>query len=156
MKPLVLLAISIIFLFTACSEESLLHTEAVPAYYTSSEQETTRFLEQGTRPVPGDQLEGEDTTIQLQVMGSHFSSSTEELAVDYYKDHDLTGAELETIQYLDFTNAQGNPVTLSLPVDSYGDSTTYFQVTYGLGTRDITGWQVKGSQNIIVEDIVIN
>lgn len=157
MKTIIFCVLSItILLTTSCTEESLLAIEVNPSLAEHNEA-LTAIKDLDTRKIGWEtSLEEGDTTIQLQHITATTYTATNELKVDYSGEFDFTGAVLESTQQLDFLNAQGNPVTLYFTVNDYTENNTDLEVIFALGSRDLTGWELKEAQQIVIEDVIVN
>ena len=94
------------------------------------------------------------TTIQLQVVSD--AESGIQYLVDLSSSQDLTRVDVEDDQYLDFTDESGNDVTLALEVDSYTGAQGSLDIDFALGSNDLKDLTLKTTQNIIIQDDVIN
>ena len=157
MKTIIISVFSItFFLTTSCSKESLLDADIYPSLMAYNENFEDRDQLKETEIEPLSYLGESGTIIQLQKTSSFISSATNEYIVHYYRSYDFIGAQLAETQILDLINPQDNAVTLNFGVNSYVDSTAFFKVAYALGARDLTGWEVKEVQQIVIEDVIVN
>ena len=156
MKTILVIISATLLLTTSCTKESFLDLEVDTSLRAPTEHSQPKAILLDDEIERESYLEEGDTTIQLQKISSTISSATNEYIVHYYRSYDFTEAQLAETQTLDFTNPQGSPVTLTFWVNSYTDSTSYFEVAYALGSRDLTGWELKEMQQIVVQDVIVN
>lgn len=155
MKAILISVISIsIFLTTSCTKESLLEVEINPSLTAYSENSQEGFPQIEEVAPPKSYLGKGTSTIQSLVR-----KTTEvggELEIQFSNQEDFNGFQPVAMQDLEFTDAQNNLLVLSMPVVIYGDSANYYQITLDLENRDLSAWELKPTQMIVVEDITIN
>ena len=93
---------------------------------------------------------------QVQIAKSSSFVIGDELLIDFVITNSFDHYGLETVQSLDFVDAAGNESTLTFNVNSFSYGTDILQVTYALGTHNVTGLQAKDLQNIIIMDEVVD
>lgn len=153
MKNLISLFVLAFFLmFTSCTKEEL--SEIQP--------ETVEILEspQVTMHAPNGGLVENDVDFSVinHVQISKTSSLIvgDELFIDFVATDDFAGQGLETIQHLDFMDAAGNEATFTFLINTYGYDADLLQTTFALDNQDLTGWQLKQVQSIIIIDEVVD
>lgn len=153
MKNLISLFVLAIFLvLTSCTKEEL---SDIQPEITGSTSESEMTMHSTGRSLIEDDL---DFSVINQVQISKTSSLIvgNELLIDFLATSDFAGQGLEPIQHLDFMDAAGNESTFTFLVSTYSYDADLLHTTFGIGNQDLTGWQLKQLQSIIIIDEVVD
>lgn len=159
MKNLMSLIITAtLFLLVSCSKETVelpkpdtnLETASLKADLTTDNDD---FLAQ-----PSTEAEAEHASITLRIQVSEVANSevADEYLVTFSGNYDFTGAVLENFQNLKFTDASGTESTLNFEVNNALGSNGTLEVDFAMGGNDLTGLTLAVSQEIIIEDYIVN
>lgn len=155
MKTILFSAISILFfLTTSCTKESLLEVDINPNLTSFAANSKKIDQQDDIENWPVAFISGGNSTIESPVSNS--STTANELVVDFSNSNDFDGVKPIEAQDLNFEDAQGNGHSFSFLILDYGESGSFYQITFDLDGRDLSGLQMKPTQMIVVEDITIN
>ena len=154
MKTICVIIVSLsVLMFNSCSKESLFEIEANPSLGIQSEEVSTD-LTFAPSEVPNIASIGGETTIQLQVSANVETSG--EYAVDFSGEADYSQMVLKGSQSLDFLDALSNTVTLSFQVNTSTGGLETLETNFAIAGHTLKGLQLKQTQQIVIEDVIIN
>ena len=152
---LLAIALSTVF-FTACTKESALHSDPISSYSLTGDESVDFNRQYSSTSVSVSGVDTTEVTVQLHVRATSLDTTTNELTVDYSSSFDFTNTLLPEDQDLDFEDTQSNTSTFSLTLNNATEIQTDLQITYDLEQRDLTDLELKETQMIVVQDIIIN
>lgn len=142
----------VVLLFTSCSKDSAflpeLDLDAPPMIVSDSK---TSFQASDTAPYQS--IGRNNKTIQLQAITSVYSASTDELIVLFSGNGNYTSTTPLATQTLDFVNSNSFPHFLA---QSYTASNGFLHIIFDTSGSNLTGLNLENTQEIIIEDEVIN
>ncbi len=145
-----------IILLSSCTKESPFFTENMATTMKSTESQYPKQVKarDDTKPETT-QLEG-DTTVQLQVVSESIDPNTGIYSVTFGSDFDFTNTQPASSQLLDFIEGHGHHSSLSFLVSSYQGYNRAIELHFTVGVQQMSGLELSDSQQIVVEDVVIN
>ena len=148
-----LIVVTAVLLFASCSKEALLEPEFVAPASIEKFEKKGKFQPEAIAISEASSFEN---TIEIPVTTVSSSISGSELMVDFIGNHDFTESNLETTQTLDFTDTHSNTVTLTFGVNSYTGTDGALDVTFAIGGNSLSGLVLVSSQQIIIEDTIMD
>lgn len=150
MKILIsLFTIAAFLFFASCSKDASLSTEDA-ATRMGATWNTIELSDSSSGATT------RSTVLQITVSKVLVQQISATLVTDLSSNYDLTGVILEDTQYLRFEDASGNESLLTFTVNNYlGDNGT-LDVNFAIGGNDLTGLTLKTTQDIIIEDDLVN
>lgn len=143
-------ALTTLLFFASCSKEALIQPETAAAI----EIETVNSMVQKSDTSMPLESPSHARDNGINVTVSSQSSDGVELIVNFASSHNFTDSNLESTQNIDFTNGNGNTITLTFGVNSYSGGNGTLTVNFTIGGNDLTGLEMKTAQ-IVIEDTLI-
>ncbi|MFK7773526.1 MAG: hypothetical protein AB8F94_15355 [Saprospiraceae bacterium] len=137
--------------FASCSKDALIQPETAAA----ADVETVNSMVQKSDTPMSLGTPSHSRNNGINVTVSSQSSDGVDLMIDFTSAHDFTDRDLASTQTIDFTDGNGNTVSLTFGVNSYSGGNGTLDVNLAIGGNDLTGLGMKTAQ-IIVEDDVMN
>lgn len=146
MKNLIsFLSILAVLFFTSCTKEEVPQNgrtiESVGAFWSTID----------VLKAEGEAAE-RSTVLQIAVSNVFVQANSGVLETTFSSNYDLTGIELEPIQYLDFEDANGNTVLLTFEVVSHVAGNGVLEADFSIGSNNLSGLTLKEVQDIIIID----
>ena len=159
MKNLLSIFVFAVIFLTSCSKESLIvpTTEDIQTFEEETswtDVEDDSFGDVQAMVVPD--MPAASITLQIQVARISEAQTSGEYTVDFSANYDFTDVVLENTQYLDFTDANGDPTTLTFNVNDFEGGVDNLSVTFAMGGNNLSGLTLATMQEIIIDDIVMN
>lgn len=153
MKNLFSLIVLTSFIFlTSCTKEELFDTSTNPI--EAAEPTSKAMVAQAAKlSNPTAESRSGSNPVPVTKISSAVEGST--LAVVFSTAHNFTDANIEATQNLDFTDANGNTVSLTFSVSSYSGSDGAITVSYAIGGNNLGGLDL-GDTQIVIEDIMVD
>lgn len=95
------------------------------------------------------------TVLQIAVSNVFVQANSGVLETTFSSNYDLTGIELEPIQYLHFQDSNENTVILTFEVNSYLAGNGSLEADFAIGGNNLAGLTLKEVQDIIIVDELI-
>ncbi|MEL6717756.1 MAG: hypothetical protein AAFP82_03490 [Bacteroidota bacterium] len=151
MRKLLIISVSfVLFSLGSCTQETLV----APDYQVSqaAPNNTLTILENDEISLSNS---SQNFTIQVNVGDVTISTANNELTIEFTANYDFSNVIPESTQSLDFENAQSNISTFSLDINNYLGENGRFEVTFDLGTNDLSGLELTPTQVVGIEDIIV-
>ncbi len=157
MKATLSILVVISFLsFASCTKDGAFTIEQEPASQLMPMATTTttyKPTEEGEEIQAN--LQG-DTTIQLQVSRAIIDSGANEFRIAGTDNAVSMIESLTAYQDLTFTDSNNQTISHTLEVKSFNKVSTNMEVTFDMGATDLSALTIITSQNIVIEDIIVN
>jgi len=144
-------ALTTLLIFASCSKEAIIQPETIAVTNVETVNSSVQNSEilmpfETTSHAQGDEI---NVTVVSQ------SADGVDLVIDFTSSHDFTDGNIESTQTIDFTDAKGDPVTLTFGVNSFSGGNGTLNVNLAIGGDDLSGLGMKTTQ-IITEDIAMD
>ncbi|MEM1319167.1 MAG: hypothetical protein AAGG75_02860 [Bacteroidota bacterium] len=146
---------ALLFLVTSCSKEALITPEVTP-HAASTVHETPNDNPHYSSFNGPSTVAKSSSDVEADAVNDAISLQNSEYTVQYTSDFDFDEVQLDSTQYLEYTDTEGDIHELSFKVDHSSYSTDTLEVVYMLEGQNLSGLQLETVQNIIIEDILIN
>ena len=147
-----------ILVFTSCAKETLIlpETDNSELVINQDADFTTSEVSYISKTTENETSEKSRVTVKLQATVTSVSQVANEYFVNFAVNHDCTKSVVVANQTLDFTDASGKLVMLTLRVNSYTGSNGALQIVFDLSGHDLSGLSLQAAQEIIIEEQMIN
>lgn len=149
-----------VILFSSCAKESIILPELNETSALENQNVLNPDKEEGleTPFLSNAEQENISASVILQIQVSRITEQqlSGQYLIDFSANYDFTEIILEDTQHLDFTDANGNPSTLTFSVNDFAGDVNSLSVNFAIGSNSLSGLTFLALQEVIVEDIIMN
>lgn len=146
-----LITLATILFFTSCGKEELIQPEHVSETRTANYSETMLPAETNSEIFQGSF--GETSQVEVATVNSSIVGG--KLSVNFTSAQSFFNIDLVENQTLSFVDGSGNESTLPFAVDGHNYSNGVLSVDFTIGGNNLSGWDLKVVQYIIIHDDVM-
>jgi len=95
------------------------------------------------------------TVIEIEVSKVSYTIDAGEMEVHFSASHDFSEVVVESTQHLKFEDAGGSQSTLTFQTQSFNGSNGNLDITFLVGSNNLSGLDLTNVQEIIIEDEII-